>query len=160
MTEMNEPIGMPEPPPPAKKATPWKVIIPVAIVVILCCICLVVVGVLYYMGTQGNGPLATLVTTTGTTDITGTWDLYYDWGCDGVYSGPAELNFHADNNFTLTEYSDSLFGTWTIAGTRVEGIFDDYPNSHYTGTLDSTGDYIDGTMDNLDNMTGCWYAER
>jgi hypothetical protein len=171
MTEVNGPTGLPEIPPP-RKPTQWKIIIPVAIVVVLCCICLVVAGVLAYMGTQGNGPLAMLASPTPTQtptrtpsptpemSVEGTWDLYYDWDCTGDYNGPATLTFYEDLTYSVYEgSSDTAYGTWFLVGDYIDFIFDESPNSNYVGTLSSDSS-MEGTMDNTDGGSGCWYAER
>ena len=45
-----EPVSAP------KKATKWKVIVPVIILVLVCCLFLVMAGIIAYIGTQGQGP--------------------------------------------------------------------------------------------------------
>ncbi len=162
----------PPPPPPGKKPTQWKVIIPVAIVVVLCCICLVVVGVLYYMGTQGNGPLAMLATDTPTPRPTATdrptsteepsqessgdyimFTLYFSWGCTGEY-GEVPISFYED--YFMVEGPE--YGTWYVEDNYIEFMFDESPYSYYIGTIDEDGEYMEGTMSNDDGNSGCWYA--
>lgn len=169
---MNEPIVEPVVEP--KKPTPWKVIIPVGIAVILCCICLVVVGILAYMGMQGTGPLSMLATATNTPtkiptrtptytlapDILGDWDLYYDWDCTGSYNGPALVTFFNDQTYVLSEGSDYGYGTWYLAGSYFEFIFDTSPHAYYVGYLDDTYTYLEGTMSTDDGSSGCWYAYK
>jgi hypothetical protein len=155
MTEMT----MPEAAPSSKK-NPWKIIIPVLIVLLLCC-CILVVGVLAYMGSQGNGPFAFLQDIIpGGKSVAGDWSVYYDWGCTGSYSGPASMTFQTDNTFTISESGSPSYGRWSMTGKTVEFIFDDYPNSDYIGTVDSASTYIQGTMTNSDGGSGCWYAQR
>lgn len=160
----------PTPPPPKKNNT--RVIIIVAVVVVLCCICLVIAGVLYYMGTKGTGPLSMLATATYTPTrtptrtpsptveltIVGDWTVYFSWDCTGSYSS-GDLTFYSDYTYNVNDDPD-LWGTWFTIADYVDFTFDEWPNSHYIGTLDSTGDYMEGTMDNLDEMSGCWYATR
>ena len=171
MTEYTVTDAPPAPPPPGK-TTNWKVIIPVAIVVVLCCLCLVVAGVLAYMGTQGNGPLSMLAPATATPTLAptrtpsptpeqtleGVWFINFDWDCTGAYNSVA-LTFFSDYTYWV-EGDSTNTGTWFTSGDYVDFIFDEYPNTHYVGTLDSAGTYMEGTMDNLDSMTGCWYATR
>jgi hypothetical protein len=162
------------------KSTPWKIIIPVAVVVILCCICLVAVGGLAYLGMQGQGPLSMLATATSTAtststptptkiptrtptatlplSIKGEWDLYYDWSCSGSYNGPASVTFYTDGTYYAIEGSSGGYGTWTLTGNALDYIYDDYPHAHYIGTVNSTGDYVEGTMSTDDGSNGCWYA--
>lgn len=171
MTE-NTMSDVPPAPPPTRKPTQWKIIIPVAIVVVLCCICLVIAGVLAYMGTQGNGPLSMLAPATATPTLAptrtpsptpeqtleGVWFINFDWDCTGAYNSVA-MTFFSDYTYWVEE-DTTITGTWFTSGDYVDFIFDEYPNTHYVGTLDSAGTYMEGTMDNLDSMTGCWYATR
>ncbi len=170
--KMNEPILEPVAPP--KKATPWKIIIPVGIAVILCCICLVVVGVLAYLGTQGTGPLSMLATATYTptkiptrtftptmtANVLGDWDVYYDWNCTGSYNGPVVITFYGDQTYMLTEGNDYGYGTWTLTGSYFDFMFDTSPHAHYVGYLDYTSTYLEGTMSTDDGSSGCWYAYK
>jgi hypothetical protein len=149
---------------PTKKATNWKVIIPIVIVIILCCLCAVIAGVLYYMGTQGTGPVAPYLATdtpipspTPELTIEGDWMLYFDWDCTGDY-GSTGITFMGDGRYVME--GGGVFGTWSLSGDYVDFTFDDSPYSRYVGTVDNSGTYMEGTMDNTDNMTGCWYAER
>ena len=154
MTEMTIPEGS-----PTRKPTPWKIIIPVAIVVTLCCLCLVVVGVLAYMGSQGNGPFASLQESLSPgAAIEGDWTLWFDWDCDGGYS-TVKISFFADHTFWIEDNS-STSGTWQSSGGDIDFIFDEWPNTHYLVAVMSGTTRMEGTMDNLDDMTGCWYAER
>jgi hypothetical protein len=156
------------------KPTNSKVIIPVVIVVILCCICLVTVAVLAYKGidpldllatdtftptstlarTDTLTPTSTSIRTPTWTGILGSW-LVYSGDCSGEYSTPESFHFLSNNTFYF-----SHSGTWSMVGDSVDFSFDDYPNTHYTGTLSSSMDYMEGTFDDLDDMHGCWYAER
>ena len=153
MTDM--PMQDVPPSPPAKK-NPWKVIIPVAIVVILCC-CLVVGGILAYMGFQGNGPLAFLQGLSGASDITGDWTIFWSWDCTGDYAS-GSISYFEDKTFNV-DGDSSLWGTWSTSGKSVDFTFDEWPSTHYTGNVESAT-RMEGTMDNLDAMTGCWYAQK
>ena len=62
-----------EPVPAPKKATKWKVIIPVIILVLVCCLFLVIAGIIAYIGTQGQGPAKFLATDTPTRTPTRTF---------------------------------------------------------------------------------------
>ena len=62
-----------EPIPAPKKATPWKVIVPVIILVLVCCLFLVIAGIIAYIGTQGQGPAKFLATDTPTRTPTRTF---------------------------------------------------------------------------------------
>ncbi len=157
---------------PAGKAGGSKIIIPGVILGVVACLCLGVAAVLVYMGTQGNGPLAMLATDTPTrtptrtatrtntpsptpeVSILGTWTLYYDWDCDGE-DGSTDITFYDDFTFSI---GGEVLGTWYTSGDYVEFIFDELPSSDYIGTLYSDGTYMDGSMDNQDGDSGCWYA--
>ena len=157
MTEMT----MPEVP-ESRKRNQWKVPLAVLIIAVVGCLCLLVTGVLFYMGTQGDGPLAFLediLPPTGRS-LTGDWIIYYDWDCTGEYAGPITLSFYPDQTFSVTESGYSIPGTWGITDTRVDFIFDEYPNTHYIGTVDSASSHMEGTMSNLDGGSGCWYGDR
>lgn len=115
------------------------------------------------MGIGGQGPLAGLATATRIPTRTpismvGNWTIYFSWDCTGNYSS-GELTFYSDNTYNVND-DPALWGTWFTVADYVDFTFDEYPNSHYIGTLSSSGDYTEGTMDNLDEMSGCWYASR
>jgi tRNA A-37 threonylcarbamoyl transferase component Bud32 len=171
------PVRRTPPPPgapakPAGKAGGSKIIIPGVILGIVACLCLCVAAVLVYMGTQGNGPFAGLATETSTptrtatrtptrtpspmpeVSILGAWTLYYDWDCDGE-DGSTDITFYNDYTFSI---GGSVLGTWYTSGDFVDFVFDEYPNSDYMGTVYDDGTYMDGSMDNQDGDSGCWYA--
>jgi len=145
----------------SRKPNQWKVIVAVVVIVIVCCIVFAVLGVLAYMGSQGNGPFAFIqdVLPAGQS-VTGDWYLYYDWGCTGEYYGPAVITFNSDLTFALSEGGDTSYGQWRISSNTIEFIFNDYPNAYYTGTVDQGDSYIEGTMTNTDGGSGCWYADQ
>jgi hypothetical protein len=155
MTDMIMP-DLPQPTPPAPKKSNKTLIIIIAVVVVLCCLCAIVGGVIYFV-TKDSGGVGSLFGG-GTTDITGDWVVHYSWDCTGTYS-TGTLAFYSDDTFNV-DSDATLWGTWTLTGDNVDFMFDEYPNTHYIGALDSTGDYMSGTMDNADAMTGCWYADR
>ena len=154
MTDMVMP-DLPQPVPPAPKKSNKTVIIIVAVVVVLCCLCSIVGGVIYFL-TKDTGGVTSLFS--GGTDITGDWTVYYSWDCTGDYSY-SDLAFYSDNTFNI-DNDAALWGTWSLSGSSVDFMFDEYPNTRYVGSIDSTGDYMDGTMSNYDDMSGCWYASR
>jgi hypothetical protein len=160
MTEYPE---IPAPPPPRKRAA-WKIIIPIVVIVLLCCLCLVVVGVLVYLGTQGNGPFASLQTNNPlqilSSSITGDWDLYYSWDCSDDYSGPATLTINSDGTFTAVEDTSGGSGTWTLSGDNLDYLYVGEPYAHYVGTVNSSRDYFEGTMTTADGGVGCFYANK
>jgi hypothetical protein len=179
MTNMTIPeIPTRSSPTPRKSNT--KIIIIAGIIIILCCLCLVLAGVLYYMGTRGTGPLAMLATDTPTTtptrtstptstptstftptqeiSIVGEWTITFDWDCDGTTNSGA-LNFYDDYSFNVNN-DPALWGTWFVVDDYVDFMFTEFPNTHYWGNLSGSGDYMDGDMDNLSDMTGCWSASR
>jgi hypothetical protein len=155
MSEMTMP-EVPSAPPPAKKSNKTVIII-VAIVVVLCCCCLVLIGGGYYLYTQGNDTITSIVESfSGTTDIVGDWTISWSWDCTSDYSS-GYITFYDDGTFNVNDDS-SLWGTWQVSGKNADFSFDEYPNSHYVGTV--SGNHMEGTMDNLDNMSGCWYADK
>ena len=56
-----------------KKSTPWKVIIPVIVLILVCCLILMILAILGYFGTQGQGPAKFLATDTPTRTPTRTY---------------------------------------------------------------------------------------
>ena len=90
--------------------------------------------------------------------IVGEWTITYDWDCDGSPNSSA-LYFYDDYSFNVSN-DPTLWGTWFIVDDYVDFTFTEYPNTHYSGTLSGSGDYMDGDMDNLSDMTGCWSASR
>lgn len=154
---MSEFSAPPPPPPPPSKPFPWKIVIPIVIVVLLlCCLCLTVVGVVALFG-SGNGGLFSFG---GSRSVVGDWNIYYSWDCTGSYNGPVLITFFENGNFEVIENSESSFGTWYVSGSTLDFTFDDYPNANYVGTLDSSRTYVKGTMSNLDNDSGCFYAQK
>ena len=157
MTEMT----MPEVP-ESQKRNRWKVPLAIVIIAVVGCLCLVVTGVLFYLGTQGDGPLAFLediLPPTGRS-LAGDWTLYYDWDCTGVYAGPLTISFNPDQTFSVTEGGYTSPGRWGITDTQVEFMFNDYPNTYYTGTIDPASTHMEGTMANSEGASGCWYGDR
>ena len=153
MTDMVMP-DLPQSIPPAPKKSNKTVIIIVVVAVVLCCICIGIIALLYFTGT-----LASIIPSLGGgTDITGDWTVYFSWDCTGDYS-TGTLMFYDDATFNVDSDS-TLWGTWSVSSKSVDFMFDEYPNTHYIGTIDSTGDYMDGTMTNYYDMSGCWYASR
>ena len=147
---------------PTKNTTLWKIIIPIAIVLILCCLCAVTAGVLYYLGTQGSGPFASLADSPLLTpSVVGEWDLYYDWYCSGDYDGPITAIFLEDGSYQTYEIEggDRSYGAWTLRTGTLDIYYDGYPNAHYTGIL-SGSTHIEGTMTTDSDLSGCWYADK
>jgi hypothetical protein len=152
-------------PPQPRKSNPWKIVIPIVVVVVLlCCLCLVVSGVLVYLGTQGKGPFSSLQNNNpfaGVSQaVTGDWDLYYTWSCDGNYSGPATLSLYQDGTFYAEEGGNGGYGTWTAKSGTLDYIYNESPYAHYVGTLKNTRDHVEGTMSTSDSSSGCFYADK
>jgi hypothetical protein len=126
----------------------------------ICLSCVIVFGLMTIVGTGGSGgsddntTTTTTTTTTNGTNIVGTWTLEWDWECDGE-DGTADLYFHADNTWFI-DYEDGLTGTWTLEGDQVTFVFSS--GTTYTGTVNSTGTEMEGTMVDYDGITGCWTA--
>ncbi|MCS7011443.1 MAG: hypothetical protein NZL98_08740, partial [Anaerolineales bacterium] len=137
-------FSVPPPLPPPSKPFPWKIVIPVAVVLLLCCCCVVIAGVVFAMRSGEGNPFSFLQT--GSKSVTGDWDVYYSWGCAEDYSGPVLLTFYEDGSFQVFEDSQTSYGTWYISDDfTLEFIFDEYPNAHYVGILDSEWKYVEGT---------------
>jgi hypothetical protein len=91
-------------------------------------------------------------------DVIGTWTLEFDWECDEVSVGTTPIIFNSNGTFTMPDWDYS--GPWTLNGSQITFriINDSDYNTVYTGTV--SDDYIDGTMSNDANETGCWTAAR
>lgn len=151
-------------PPLPRKSNAWKIVVPIVIVVLLCCCCLAVLGVLAYLGTQGTGPFASLQNdnpfTTTSQSVVGDWSLYYDWSCSENYKGPVTVTFHTDGTYYAEEGGSGGYGTWELAGNTLDYVYNEYPNAHYIGTVNSSRDHVNGTMSTSDNSSGCFYADK
>ena len=83
-------------------------------------------------------------------DVVGTWELYYDWYCDGA-PGMTMTNFYADGTW---DNDEGYSGTYTLVGDQLTQY---YPNgTTYYGTV--AGTYMSGTMVSYDGTQGCWEA--
>lgn len=89
---------------------------------------------------------------TGDTDATGSWTLYYDWFCDGT-PGVTSLSLNPDNTFT-TGQAES--GTWTQTNNQIDFTFTG--GTVYTGYI--AGAVMAGTSDAGGGQIGCWEALR
>jgi hypothetical protein len=87
-------------------------------------------------------------------DIVGTWDLTYDWSCNGTV-GYAQWYIYADGTFaTSTGYT----GTWTLFGDQVTMYYD--MGTTYWGTVASRCIYMSGEMESATGTPGCWWADK
>jgi hypothetical protein len=87
-------------------------------------------------------------------DVTGTWDLDFDWGCDGS-SASGEWYISSGGSFTD---SYGLYGTWSLNGSQFSLRYSTGAHAVYTGTV--SGDQMEGEMVDDDEDTGCWSATR
>lgn len=88
-------------------------------------------------------------------DFVGTWDLYYDWGCNNTYAS-TEITINSDGTFT---WDSSTAGYWYEEdGCKIIFQFDG--GTTYAGT--KVGRAMLGMMGLTDGTTvnGCWYAVR
>jgi hypothetical protein len=81
-------------------------------------------------------------------DITGVWDVRYDWRCKK--GNHIDWNINADGTCS----SEDNPGTWTIAEDQVTVY---YPGITYVGTV--TENYMSGTMSS-GSKNGCWSATK
>ena len=86
--------------------------------------------------------------------IPGAWPFAFDWSCNG--SSDTSV-FYTQNDGTFNTYSGS-YGTWTLYGNHVTFVYSS--GTTYSGTVDSTGTRIEGTMVSHSGSTGCWSAEK
>ena len=130
-----------------------------------CLLFVIAFGLIAIIGSGGGGgdgddsttattTTTTTTTTTNSTNIVGTWILEWDWGCDDA-TGTADFYIYADNTWFI-DYEDGITGTWTLEGDQVTLVFSN--GTTYTGTVNSTGTEMEGTMVDYDGYTGCWTA--
>ncbi|MBN2387062.1 MAG: hypothetical protein JXB85_08575 [Anaerolineales bacterium] len=143
---MEEQSFLPPPPPPKDNKKVW-IIVGIIVAVLVCC-CLAIAGTLVVLGTQDIGPLSDLIGSG--TSIVGTWDLEYDWDCDG---GASQGTLYIHNGGTF-DTASNLHGTWSTRGTSFTMVYDN--GTTYTGRI--SGTFMEGTMVAFDGATGCWKA--
>jgi hypothetical protein len=84
----------------------------------------------------------------------GTWDLYFDWGCDNNYSSTA-VTINSDGTFTC---GTSMSGEW-FETDDCKIIFQFSNGTTYSGT--KVGRAMLGMMATTwSTLRGCWYAVR
>ncbi len=82
----------------------------------------------------------------------GLWNLTFDWSCDGN-PGSTTWNFKDDKTF---EDSGGYYGTWAVNGKQITVTYSN--GTRYSGTIDSAGTYMYGTITDVDGGGGCWDA--
>jgi hypothetical protein len=88
--------------------------------------------------------------------LAGDWAVYYSWGC-GSFS-ETSWTLSADGTFYSAPVNRS--GKWSVRGRDFVLAFPYGPFVVYTGTVDSTGESIAGTMAGNDGSRGCWRAVK
>lgn len=88
----------------------------------------------------------------GPVDIVGTWELLYDWGCDGTVSSTMWY-FYSDGTF---EDGFGSYGTYNLDGDQLTATYSN--GTKYYGTV--AGNYMSGTMVGYTGSTGCWEAYK
>jgi hypothetical protein len=84
----------------------------------------------------------------------GTWNLYYDWGCNNSYSSTT-MTINSDGTFTS---GTSLAGEW-FETDDCKIIFQFSNGTTYSGT--KVGRVMLGMMaTTYSTLRGCWYAVR
>lgn len=86
--------------------------------------------------------------------VVGTWDLYYDWDCDGTY-GTTWMEFFSDGTW---ENGEGYVGTWLQDGCNIDWWFES--GTHYWGVMELDGMYMEGDMLSYGGLEGCWWADR
>ena len=82
--------------------------------------------------------------------VSGTWTLYYSWGCSGIYSS-ASMTFSGNGTWTS---SKGYGGKWAeVAGMFMFNI--DFYETTYSGNL--AGSSVTGIMATWSGPTGCFY---
>jgi hypothetical protein len=88
--------------------------------------------------------------------LDGTWQAFYSWGCGSV--SEASWILRADGTFYSPEADGG--GIWNMKGSDFRLAFGYSPRATYTGKVNDTRDYMEGTMEADGGKTGCWHAER
>ncbi|GAM11439.1 chitinase ChiA [Geobacter sp. OR-1] len=102
----------------------------------------------YAMTASKTGQLFVMNQTTAT--IVGSWQLFFDWDCDGTI-GIAGVSFFSNNTFSTT---DGGSGTWSKTGYQVKFTFPS--GTAYTGTVGNNT--MQGTSMTPTGFLGCWNA--
>jgi hypothetical protein len=89
-------------------------------------------------------------------NLAGTWHVGYSWGC-GSFSETTWI-LHPDGTF----FSPAIRrdGRWKAEGDQFALSFPYGPFVVYSGTIDATGKYMEGTMAGDDGSSGCWHAQK
>ena len=90
----------------------------------------------------------------GDYDVVGTWELWYDWECDGD-PGITVTNIYADGTWNNDQLDT---GTWTLFGDQFTQYYD--MGTVYYGTVAPGGTYMSGTMETTFGRKGCWEADK
>jgi hypothetical protein len=89
-------------------------------------------------------------------DLSGLWRVDYSWGC----ASRLETTWILRSDGTFASPAVNQEGIWSLNGQAFELIYPYNPRTVYTGTLDPSGDDIEGTMAANDGSRGCWHAHR
>jgi hypothetical protein len=82
------------------------------------------------------------------------WNLVFDWGCNGR-TGSTTWNLKGDKTF---ESSGGYRGTWEVSGKQITVRY--ASGTTYSGTINSEGTFMNGTMVDYEGGTGCWNASH
>jgi hypothetical protein len=83
----------------------------------------------------------------------GTWNYYYDWGCNGGY-GSSTITIKSDGTFSCGVYN----GKWYQVQGQIIWVFSVSNATTYSGTI--VGGAMLGMMENNTGQTGCWYCTK
>jgi len=93
------------------------------------------------------------------TSVAGTWDLYYDWGCNGNYSHTT-ITFTGSGGY----YSCSTGGGYSgecyqmDEEVHIQFCYSASLQVFYVGN--KVGGVMTGMMLNQNNVKGCWYMVK
>ncbi len=147
--------------PPRKKKTAWLAWLAGA-AVIFTLLCLLLVGI--FLGDDIVAAVFPTDTPTPTftpkneSPLIGDWIINYSWSCTDLYD-VSPIEFFSDFSYNVNNDA-TLWGMWYLLDYSIDFSFNEYPYSHYIGTLSPSGDYMEGTMDNSEGNSGCWYANK
>ena len=82
--------------------------------------------------------------------VSGTWKIFYDWGCDGGYSNTT-ITFNADGTFKTGE---GYTGKWVQVAGMITWRYDS--GTTYAGNV--IGGAINGMQTTWSGFNGCFYC--
>ena len=92
-------------------------------------------------------------------ELSGSWNVEYDWYCENADNGDVELVLDQSGYFEMIEWPGNdmpATGNWILDGDRVAFYFDS--GAIYEGQV--YGGHMEGKMYGAGDQEGCWSADR